>query len=326
MPKCPKAWPRQVRPGNAVEARTPAFPGEVFKGKVSAILPEVNATTRTLKARIELANPQGELVPGMFATVDFTPPARTVRAGADRSRDSAPASAPSWSLAETGADGASACVRSMSRPAPRANGETEIRTGLQAGQKVVVSGQFLIDSEANLKAVASRFTASAGRARGETRRETSDDRAPHPLVASPTASSCCWRRCSSAAWGVWALISHAARRAARPLRRAGDHPHDLSGPGAADRREPGHLSAHHDHALGAGRQDRARLFVVRRLVRLRAVRGRHRPVLGALAGARIPEPGAERACRRRRKAVARARRHRRRLGLRVRAGRPHRPA
>ena len=62
---------RQVRPGKPVEARTPALPGEVFKGKVSAILPEVNPATRTLKARIEVANAGGRLKPGMFATRRF---------------------------------------------------------------------------------------------------------------------------------------------------------------------------------------------------------------------------------------------------------------
>src|SRR2546426_946795 len=72
----PETLAAQVRPGNPVEARTPALPGAVFKGKVSAIVPEVNAATRTIKARIELANPQGQLVPGMFATVNFTPQAR----------------------------------------------------------------------------------------------------------------------------------------------------------------------------------------------------------------------------------------------------------
>ena len=79
-----------------VEARAPALPGTTFKGKVSAILPEVNPATRTLKARVELANPGGRLVPGMFATVTFTPAARTDSpAGADRSGDHTPASATS---------------------------------------------------------------------------------------------------------------------------------------------------------------------------------------------------------------------------------------
>ena len=71
-----RASAAQVRPGNPVEARTSALPGTTFKGRVNAILPEVNAATRTLKARVEFANPNGRLVPGMFATVNFAPAAR----------------------------------------------------------------------------------------------------------------------------------------------------------------------------------------------------------------------------------------------------------
>ena len=73
------------------------------------------------------------------------------------------------------------------------------------------------------------------------------------------------------------------------------------------------------------RQDGARLFVLRRLLRLRALRRQDRSVLGALARRRIPQPGAESPairCER----LARSRRHRRRLGLRVRAGRSQRHA
>jgi Cu(I)/Ag(I) efflux system membrane protein CusA/SilA len=55
-----------------------------------------------------------------------------------------------------------------------------------------------------------------------------------------------------AAWGLWGAAHDAGRRLARSVRRAGHHPHQLPGPGAADRREPGHLSAGHDHAVGAG--------------------------------------------------------------------------
>src|SRR5262249_38083626 len=72
----PESSAAQVRAGNVVEGKTPALPGMVFKGKVGAILPEVNATTRTLKARIELANPSGQLVPGMFVTVSMSLAAR----------------------------------------------------------------------------------------------------------------------------------------------------------------------------------------------------------------------------------------------------------
>ena len=128
-----------------------------------------------------------------------------------------------------------------------------------------------------------------------------------------------------AAWGVVVARAHAARRDPGSLRRAGDHPHDVSGPGAADRREPGHVSARDDDAVGARREDRARLFVLRRLVRLRPVRGRHRSVLGALARARVPEPGAVAAARAG-EGVARSGCDRRRVDLRIRARRPHRPA
>src|SRR5207247_3269243 len=60
-----------LRPGAKVQARSPAVPGTLFDGRVQALLPEVNAATRTLQARMELANPGGRLVPGMFVTMNF---------------------------------------------------------------------------------------------------------------------------------------------------------------------------------------------------------------------------------------------------------------
>jgi Cu(I)/Ag(I) efflux system membrane fusion protein len=149
----PEAAAAQVRPGNSVEARTPAVSGTVFKGKVSAILPEVNTATRTLKARIEVANPSGQLVPGMFATVTFTPAARKEVL-----------LVPSEAVIQTGKRSVVVVAQGDGKFAPvdvevglDSNGQTEIRKGLQAGQKVVVSGQFLVDSEANLKASTTRM-------------------------------------------------------------------------------------------------------------------------------------------------------------------------
>ena len=143
----------QVRPGNPVEARTTAVVGTVFKGKVSAILPEVNPATRTIKARIELANPGGQLVPGMFATVNFMPAARKEVL-----------LVPSEAVIQTGKRSVVVVAQGDGKFASvdvevglDSNGQTEIRKGLQAGQKVVVSGQFLVDSEANLKAATTRM-------------------------------------------------------------------------------------------------------------------------------------------------------------------------
>ncbi|MCM2306716.1 MAG: efflux RND transporter periplasmic adaptor subunit [Sulfuritalea sp.] len=144
----------QVRPGNAVQGRTPALPGVVFKGKVGAILPEVNAATRTLKARIELANPSGQLVPGMFVTVNLMPAAREDLL-----------LVPSEAVIQTGKRSVVMVAQADGKFVPadvdigaESNGQTEIRKGLEAGQKVVVSGQFLIDSEASLKGTTTRMS------------------------------------------------------------------------------------------------------------------------------------------------------------------------
>jgi Cu(I)/Ag(I) efflux system membrane fusion protein len=142
-----------VRPGTKVEAYAPALPGAMFSGKVGAVLPEIDPDTRTIKARIELANPAGQLVPGMFATVRLRPAA-----------SSEVLLVPSEAVIQTGkrsivvveqADGQFQPV--AIEPGAQANGQTEVRKGLQAGQKVVASGQFLIDSEASLKGQEARM-------------------------------------------------------------------------------------------------------------------------------------------------------------------------
>ena len=148
----------EVRPGNPVEARAPALPGVVFKGRVSAILPEVNSATRTFKARVELANPGGRLVPGMFATVNFAPMTRIEVL-----------LVPTEAVIQTGRRSVVIVAQGDGKFAPaevevgvEANGQSEIRKGLEAGQKVVVSGQFLLDSEASLKTTLARLESAGG--------------------------------------------------------------------------------------------------------------------------------------------------------------------
>jgi len=144
----------QVRVGNAVEARAAGLPDKVFKGKVNAILPEVNPATRTLKARVEIANPASELKPGMFATVNFTPAAKKEMLVV-----------PSEAIIQTGRRAVVIVAQPDGKFLPaevqtgmEADGKTEIRKGLEAGQKVVVSGQFLIDSEASQRASEARMS------------------------------------------------------------------------------------------------------------------------------------------------------------------------
>jgi Cu(I)/Ag(I) efflux system membrane fusion protein len=151
----PESMAAQVRPGSRVEASSSTWPGKVFTGRVSALLPEVDATTRTLKARIELANPNAELVPGMFTNLQL---AGAVRANA--------LLVPVEAVIRTGQRSVVFTVDKAGSFHPidvttglEREGEVEILTGLEKGQKVVVSGQFLVDSEASLKGVSSRMQA-----------------------------------------------------------------------------------------------------------------------------------------------------------------------
>ncbi|WP_431273210.1 efflux RND transporter periplasmic adaptor subunit [Variovorax ureilyticus] len=151
----PESQSALLRPGARVQARTPAAPGETFDGKVQAILPDVNPATRTLKARLELANPGGRLVPGMFVSMQFM----------DMRADKV-LLIPTEAVIQTGKRTVVMLAEENGRFRPvdveigiESGGQTEVKRGLQAGQRVVVSSQFLIDSEASLKGVEARLNA-----------------------------------------------------------------------------------------------------------------------------------------------------------------------
>ncbi|NID17346.1 efflux RND transporter periplasmic adaptor subunit [Luteibacter yeojuensis] len=142
-----------VHPGMPVSVRTDAWPGRAFAGKVETLLPDIDATTRAQRARIVLANPDGALVPGMFAHIALT------------GSEAAPTLVvPDEALIADGR-GTRVIVAGQGErfhPTPvvtgrTAAGMTEIRDGLSAGQRIVVSGQFLIDSEANLSGALGRL-------------------------------------------------------------------------------------------------------------------------------------------------------------------------
>jgi membrane fusion protein, copper/silver efflux system len=172
----PESQAALLRPGARVQARSPAAPGATFDGRVQALLPEVNPTTRTLKARLELANPGGRLVPGMFVQMQFM----------DMRADKV-LLIPTEAVIQTGRRTVVMLSEDNGRFRPaeieigiESGGQTEVKRGLQAGQRVVVSSQFLIDSEASLKGVESRLNVepnagaanAAPRHQGEARVES----------------------------------------------------------------------------------------------------------------------------------------------------------
>ena len=142
----PEAQASGLRKGQPVEARLPAFAGEVLSGKVSSILADANAASRSLRVRVELANPDGRLRPGMTAQV-------WLQQGASKARLQIPSEAVirggKRNLVMLAEDGG------RFRPVEvllgtEAQGQVEILAGLSEGQQVVASGQFLLDSEASL--------------------------------------------------------------------------------------------------------------------------------------------------------------------------------
>ena len=156
-----------VRPGASVTARATALPDALYKGTVATLLPDVNAATRTIKARIVLANPGGRLKPGMFVSVAFsgdakpmlTVPAEAVISTGKRSV---------VIVADERGDGGGRFRPVDVETGRDSGGMTEIRKGLTAGQKVVASGQFLIDSESSLKTTLSRLQSAPEKAMQHT--------------------------------------------------------------------------------------------------------------------------------------------------------------
>lgn len=142
----PEAQAAQLAPEQSVIARLPAFAGERIEGRIQAVLPQANLDSRTVRVRVELPNPQQRLRPGMSAEVTLEREAQAALL------------VPTEAVIRTGRRSLVMLAEGEGRYRPVAirtgrefDDSTEVLEGLQAGQQVVASGQFLLDSEANLR-------------------------------------------------------------------------------------------------------------------------------------------------------------------------------
>jgi Cu(I)/Ag(I) efflux system membrane fusion protein len=154
----PEALAGAVAPGQRVELRLPAFAGEVLRGRVNAVLPEARGDTRTLRVRIEVSNRGARLRAGMSGQV------RLLGVGPGSEVVTVPAEA----VIRTGRRALVYLLDAPGRYRPvevtigdEVDGRVAVTGGLAAGQQVVASGQFLIDSEASLQGLTSRAEAAA---------------------------------------------------------------------------------------------------------------------------------------------------------------------
>lgn len=150
-----------VREGQRVQVEVPAYPGRAFSGRVLAIDPLINPKTRAARLRSEVEDPEGLLKPEMYVTA-------VIRAKPD-SRLLVPREA----VLDSGARQHVFVDEGEGRLEPRKvrlglKGEThyEVLEGLEEGEKVVTSGNFLIDSESQLKAAMSGMTFYGGKEAG----------------------------------------------------------------------------------------------------------------------------------------------------------------
>jgi len=143
-----------VRQGQSVRIRVDAYPDQIFTGAVTFIYPAVTPETRTAKVRIELPNPAGQLKPAMYARVEIA---------SSKGRGKVLA-VPDSAVLDTGTRQLVLVQRGEGAYEPRpvklgmhSDGYVEIVDGITAGESVVVSANFLIDAESNLKAALSGF-------------------------------------------------------------------------------------------------------------------------------------------------------------------------
>jgi Cu(I)/Ag(I) efflux system membrane fusion protein len=160
----PEAQAAAIQPGQPVEARFPALPGEVVKGRVAAVLTEANRETRTLRVRIELPNPRQRLKAGLFAQVSLRGPQRDALV------------VPAEAVIRTGKRALVYLADAPGRFRPveveigeQTDDRLVVRGGLTEGQQVVASGQFLVDSEASLQGVLARAAPAPAAAAYRTR-------------------------------------------------------------------------------------------------------------------------------------------------------------
>lgn len=134
-----------VRTGSAADIMVDGLPGRTLRGRVAYVYPTLDSAARAVRARVVVPNPNGVLKPGMYATVRLSTPARSAL------------TVPSSAVLRTGERNIVFVDIGGGKLMPRdvevgrtAADYTEILSGVESGQRVVTSAQFLLDSESNL--------------------------------------------------------------------------------------------------------------------------------------------------------------------------------
>jgi Cu(I)/Ag(I) efflux system membrane fusion protein len=155
-----------MRVGEAVVLHAVSYPGQVFEGRVSFVAPELEADTRTLAVRIDVANPERLLKSGMYVTAELHTSIGskgTPEPGAHASQH--PLVIPTAAVIDTGnrhvvyraiADGVFDAI--AVQLGPRSGDYYPVINGLSEGDRLVAQGAFLVDAETRLNSRISNHT------------------------------------------------------------------------------------------------------------------------------------------------------------------------
>jgi membrane fusion protein, copper/silver efflux system len=144
--------------GQPATVKARSFPGREFSGKVEVIYPEINKETRTARIRVELPNPDLVLLHDMYVDAEI-----------DTGSGEPVLSVPESAVMDTGSRQAVFVDKGQGRFEPRevklghrGSGYVQVRQGIAEGEPIVVSANFLIDAESNLKAALKGFSEAGG--------------------------------------------------------------------------------------------------------------------------------------------------------------------
>jgi Cu(I)/Ag(I) efflux system membrane fusion protein len=173
-----------VQVGQDVAVTVPSYPGETFTGRVSFINAVLDDTTRTVKVRIELSNPEGKLKPNMFANATVSVPLGETLV------------IPSSSLLDTGkrkvvfiAQGEDTFVKRDIVTGQETQGYIQVLSGLNAGDTVVTAAAFLIDSQTQLGAFGSHAGHGGGKQSANPPAAAPQSSTPAPVQTAPPAKA-----------------------------------------------------------------------------------------------------------------------------------------
>ncbi|HET6203892.1 MAG TPA: efflux RND transporter periplasmic adaptor subunit [Planctomycetota bacterium] len=172
--------------GQTGRARVESLPGDSFEGKVVFLAPSVDEKTRTATVRIAVPNPEGRLKPGMYARVEFR---ALVAERALRVPREAVIDTGTRQIAFVAREGGRFDPRLVRMGAAGDEGMVQVIEGLAPGEEVVVSGQFLLDSESRTREAIRKFKESKKRAPAEAETRPAELGAHQGMGPAPPPAS-----------------------------------------------------------------------------------------------------------------------------------------